>query len=207
MDYKIKLTCGKKLHRRLFWHYHIERHYDPFDSSHSAYGSITVKKLSPNLVEMMWFWCFFSRGSQVADGGWASAIFGRRLSGLHWRYILEWPENFSPKCILFVKTVVVFSLQRLFSVWTLLCAISEWIWNKGPFINNGDGKPGQRDGLEGVSQMSTLQHKHMYLSKLQLPLTVAHFLVRGFFRFIATKELNSGNCRHIFSRDNHSKKI
>ena len=74
--------------------YHIERHYDPFDSSHSAYGSITDKKLSPNLVEMMWFWCFFSRGSQVADGGWASAIFGRRLSGLHWRYILEWPENF-----------------------------------------------------------------------------------------------------------------
>ena len=43
--------------------------------------------------------------------------------------------------------------------------------------------------------------------KLQLPLTVAHFLVRGFFKFIATKEPNSGNCGHIFSRDNRSKKI
>ena len=25
--------------------YHIERHYDPFDSSHSAYGSITDRKI------------------------------------------------------------------------------------------------------------------------------------------------------------------
>ena len=36
---------------------------------------------------------------------------------------------------------------------------------------------------------------------------VDHFLVWGFFKFITTKEPNSGNFTHIFSRNNCTEKI
>ena len=36
---------------------------------------------------------------------------------------------------------------------------------------------------------------------------VYHFMLWGFFKFIATKEPNSGNFMHIFSRNNCSEKI
>ena len=38
-------------------------------------------------------------------------------------------------------------------------------------------------------------------------MTVAHFLVWGFFKFFTTKEPNSENYRHILSRDDCSEKI
>ena len=36
---------------------------------------------------------------------------------------------------------------------------------------------------------------------------VGHFLVWGFFKFITTKEPNSGNYRHIFPRNNRPEEI